>query len=590
MSSGDVITLFMWGFQRTFRGMFQIHSRDVFDLLGVGLRPDALLIGVAAGKADHPACIEPEDDERWPVSLIDGIDGRVQELIAEHPMRDILYGDQRSMDRKPRMMFDSSVRTAVQERMDAYDRDHGTLSFCGAPGRVEDAAGEYMVVPVLQFDRASYVKVPRLRQTEFGVGRNRFRVSRGLLDAVVGVLLEEARVTLKGEDPGAFLGEEFRRDPADVLRAAGRELMNRVGWAGGDIMAVGGLFEACNTISSLRHEKAESVGGLVFAARQHPAIGVTVTFQVPIPVRTASWARKILQLTSDRLLLLCDGKDIYGLGEVRTYEAAHEDLFVVRFTGFHTWDLEHDGAVLMRTTFGVPGLPKARLERDAFIAHVSDAFHGSAELDADALWEVVEAASEQKKGTMVTITPAAAEEAHRLETQATPIAPQRLSPELVRRLTSIDGALLLDLTAVCHAIGVILDGRATPVGDPARGARFNPAIRYVSSASPALCVVISEDGAINVLPKHRPRVKRSDVTSAFSDLHAFAQSPNWRKWPALRDRVESYRFYATAEQAERANADLQALEQASLAETRLWVMVPPFRPSPFMNESFFEED
>ena len=50
-----------------------------------------------------------------------------------------------------------------------------------------------------------------------------------------------------------------------------------------------------------------------------------------------------------------------------------------------------------------------------------------------------------------------------------------LSPELIERISGIDGAVLLDRDCKCHAIGVILDGMASQSGDPSRGARFNSA-------------------------------------------------------------------------------------------------------------------
>ena len=47
---------------------------------------------------------------------------------------------------------------------------------------------------------------------------------------------------------------------------------------------------------------------------------------------------------------------------------------------------------------------------------------------------------------------------------------------------------------------VILDGRATRGGDPARGARFNSAVRYVEGADHAsLAMVISEEGSVDVI-------------------------------------------------------------------------------------------
>ena len=67
-------------------------------------------------------------------------------------------------------------------------------------------------------------------------------------------------------------------------------------------------------------------------------------------------------------------------------------------------------------------------------------------------------------------------------------------------LTAIDGALLVDPDGTCTAIGVILDGRATRGGDPARGARFNSAVRYVEGADhPCLAMVVSEEGTVDVI-------------------------------------------------------------------------------------------
>ena len=84
---------------------------------------------------------------------------------------------------------------------------------------------------------------------------------------------------------------------------------------------------------------------------------------------------------------------------------------------------------------------------------------------------------------------------------STVIEPVVLGDEMVRRVTSIDGAVLLDDEGRCHAVGVILDGRATPDGRPSRGSRYNSALRYVTGAEgPTLAVVISEDGRVDLLP------------------------------------------------------------------------------------------
>jgi DNA integrity scanning protein DisA with diadenylate cyclase activity len=72
-------------------------------------------------------------------------------------------------------------------------------------------------------------------------------------------------------------------------------------------------------------------------------------------------------------------------------------------------------------------------------------------------------------------------------------------------ITAIDGAVLIDPTTTCYAIGVILDGLASNKGTPSRGARYNSAIRYVETCKyPCLAIIVSEDGSIDLVPDLMP--------------------------------------------------------------------------------------
>jgi hypothetical protein len=76
-----------------------------------------------------------------------------------------------------------------------------------------------------------------------------------------------------------------------------------------------------------------------------------------------------------------------------------------------------------------------------------------------------------------------------------------LGDDMVRRVTAIDGAVLLDAERRRHAVGAILDGRATADGRAVRGARWNSALRYVGDmGAPTLAVVVSEDGRVDMVP------------------------------------------------------------------------------------------
>lgn len=95
-------------------------------------------------------------------------------------------------------------------------------------------------------------------------------------------------------------------------------------------------------------------------------------------------------------------------------------------------------------------------------------------------------------------------EATRLTQSSTLIKPKKLNLQLLKRLSGIDGAIILDTKGTCHAFGVILDGRITK-GDPGRGARFNSAHRYFRTKEeeevPCVLLIVSEDGHVSILPE-----------------------------------------------------------------------------------------
>jgi DisA bacterial checkpoint controller nucleotide-binding len=575
----NVINQFMWGYQQLFRIGFESFAGRVLTEVDPALKPRAILIGIRSRDGQGlPVCIEPEDGP-WELRLFDGLEEDVDNRFASHESQKMMYGDEPSNEIKPRLMRKDAVRQAVQARFDAYDLDYGTVSFAGEAmdkvldAKIGEALGSYTVVPVLQFDRAAFDRMPRLATTEVEVTpHHRYGVKRSLAEAAIEIVLEEAAKELWHEEPGRHLYKEFRRKAKEVLREAGDDFMLRVGWLSRDPTGVHGLFEACTMIASLRHESASSSGTLVMARRNHPAVSCEVQFANPVPVRNGRWARKMLELASTDLYLLCDTTHIYGLGRLTgTYDVNAEDLFVVRFTAFQTWEIAHAGTTLMRVEFGVPGLPKPRFDSARFIDTARRIFPDMTPEDAERVWSVVDAAGEQKKGALVVISGNAAAEAERLGPQATPIAPRVLTPELVRKLTAIDGAVLLDPHGHCHAIGVILDGMATDVGKPERGARYNSAIRYVMGTAATMAVIVSEDRTFEVLPILPLRVRRSELDAVLSELHEAVAAKNWDRLPQIRRGLERYRFYFSAEQCEAINADLDALRTLVTTAGELWV-------------------
>jgi DNA integrity scanning protein DisA with diadenylate cyclase activity len=118
--------------------------------------------------------------------------------------------------------------------------------------------------------------------------------------------------------------------------------------------------------------------------------------------------------------------------------------------------------------------------------------------------DLAELVIKEPHGSMLVISAHASGEASRLAKgkQATSVEPCKLSEKILQLMTRIDGAVLVDPEATCHALGVILDGSASHRGNRARGARYNSAVRYVEGREePVVIVVKSEDGMVDVISR-----------------------------------------------------------------------------------------
>jgi len=251
----------------------------------------------------------------------------------------------------------------------------------------------------------------------------------------------------------------------------------------------------------------------LLAERDTEGVRTRIKFKNDLTFDNYRRIRKLLELTSSGGALHTDSEYIFGLVDYDTPTSSDDAVFEVIFVSHHHWELHHHGQVLMGVKLGEPYVPKPidydlKLRRD-----LPRIFHGIETTSTQLLLSLVRQAEQERHGTLLIISPEASSESSRLASQATAIEPCLLTPELLAHLTGIDGAVLLDTDGYSHAIGAILDGPATPEGDPARGARFNSAVRYVRSLSdrqiPALAVVVSEDGSVDFRRSQRMRNEES---------------------------------------------------------------------------------
>jgi len=497
-----VSELTIWPYQARFRQAAQAIAEGIFEVLDEELDPNVILVGIPLAQDGPEAtatCLEPAEC---------GLDFRhFQDVLArgEHfqrtepwptPDRDHLTDNMIARRRHA-----LGLRRAMQEVLDELDGPTGRRqSFAGWPIQV----GQYYVMTVLQLNRKALRLHPSLRPNRYYTDGKLLAPS--LLISAILRFNEECMKSLTEPEPGA--GLLIRpRETEELVRAAGKLLMDTPAQALGISPATAKLFATCNTISSLRYEGAEGVGKLLLARRYHPNLEEVFALTCPTPLTDYRAVRKLLEMTTSDVSLLADGENVYALGrQIGHYDASREDLFLINFVTHYAWEFQHDGKVLMRSSYGLPSLPRTRLNRSKFRKDLKRTFDLTDPLKVERLWDVVLEASRQKHGTLVVVTTEALAEADRLKLQCTLIEPVPLTPLITRLITAIDGAILVDPESYCYSIGVILDGKASGNGTSTRGARYNSAIRYVeSSPYPCMAIVVSEDGLVDVITKDSNR-------------------------------------------------------------------------------------
>jgi hypothetical protein len=191
---------------------------------------------------------------------------------------------------------------------------------------------------------------------------------------------------------------------------------------------------------------------------------------------------------------------------------------------------------------------------------------------------------------MVVVSSSADEEAERLAAQATRIEPTFLSSDLVPRVSEIDGAILVDPSGRCHAVGVILDGRSSSEGTPARGARYNSAIRYVRDAPRGtMAVVVSEDGDIEIVPLLKPQILRSKLLSVLGTVEELRRTaePDLDLIHDTARWLDTHRFYLSPQECVTVNGAMKEFYGAFMNEGRIWIWSEGFSPDPEMNATYF---
>lgn len=580
----ETINQFMWDYQPHFRFNLESTAAEALRSIGVTVAPTALLIGFEEDPGGQPICVEPENmgiaSEIFTNCTAEG-----EAAYETHENRRMFMSHAGLHERFHADLLDKCRADAIAETMNSHADHDSRRWFIGHSVRV----GRYRVYPAVGVLRSKWDALPALTLRDRD---HRTEMYLSLQEAVVWELLHSATFALSISDQPEGLRYN---DRDEVVRRASTAFVRKLVHFKGDFMG-GDLNSAMNLVAAQPYEGRTGVGTMLMGADNDYLL--ELTFENPIRLSQTRGLRKALEMTDPQLHLVTNGKVALGLGRLADgYAPEFESAFFLRVIGRGSWELMHDDVALLVVTDGHASVPQERLARAKFDDAVERLF--GTEGNAERLWDLALAASRQAHGTMLVVHADAGAEAMRLSPPAMRVTPGPLTDSTLLAVSAIDGAIIVDPGGQCHAVGVILDGRAVPeLGDASRGARFNSAHRYLAEAKgECLIIIVSEDGMLNLIPALPRRVKRSYVEGVLAAVESLSHNKpiDFEAFHKREEHLWSLAFYLTSEQCARGNKSRERIEQFRESSatshdglggiTRIGYDL--LKPDPNLNNSFF---
>lgn len=577
------VRMFMWQWQHVFQSAVESTIESIFGTLELEIPFRTFVIGIPIdnrylklsgglmmipsserkdfmlktfSNPSNPICTDRiffhKEDCGFNSSDFENVFSLIEDNFLNDPEHDFFHSASHLNQAHKESLYPKAVRKAVQSILKSHDAKKKLVSFCSFPIQ----KNEHWIMTVIQLNQEDFDTQYRLTKEIHEVhSMRKHRIDRCFIEAVIYRILKEGEQELQRPSEGNI---SDLADSERVIEDAASCLINSIIL---HINTMGGnLLTFANSIAAERYEGGESKGRLIIAPREHQDISVEIKLKLPISTNNYRGIRKLLEVSSNELALLCDTRKIWGLGTpLDTYNSSLENLFEIQFAEHHTWELVHAENVMLRVEHRRPRLPKKRFDLELFYDHVYRLFNVD-EDTAILLSKAVGAAVEQRHGTMLIITPEAQIETTRLKAQSTAIESRIISKKIISHISSVDGAILISPDGIIHSFGVILDGEASENGNPARGARFNSAIRYVDKNKNhninCLALIVSEDGYVDLYPTLRKRIPRIWIDDILDELEQYANLAkpydSDKAWLTLV-RLGKLSFYLLKEDIERAN-------------------------------------
>jgi DisA bacterial checkpoint controller nucleotide-binding len=548
------IEMFIWEWQHVFQGKVLQIFQGLLKDLDIKTDVNVFILGIPISNNINDICFQPEYcgstlSEFKNVFLI------AKENFDTDPEQHIFMTGRHLYEAHLESLYPKALKKAVESILKDCEITKSLISFCSYPVQIN----QHWVMTIIQCDKTYFDSLYKLRKEVYEMDKfHKYKINRCFLEAVIeGVLSESHHALLIPTKVGNYSfssTERILEDAASRLLSSIRIQVNDWG---------GNLFELSNLISAERYEGAGSKGRLVICNQENPNISVKVKLKNSIKIANYRGIRKLLEVSSDEMALLCDGACVWGLGSpLQIYDPLNENVFEIRFTGHYAWKLVHAENIMLTVKYRKPNLPREKFNKVQFHDHINLIFNADS-LSENLLVEAVEAAVDQSHGTMLIISANAELESERLSAQSTKIEVIPISKDIVSHVSSVDGAIIVSPDGNIYSFGVILDGLATENGNPSRGARYNSAIRYIDGQSkinvPCLAIIVSEDGYVDIYPTLNPRISRSIINKLLDELEQYSLSSNLhneseadKAWNNLYE-LKKLEFYLLEKDIERVN-------------------------------------
>lgn len=303
-----------------------------------------------------------------------------------------------------------------------------------------------------------------------------------------------------------YSNSEYIMDTDAVIRLAVRDLTE-----GRELPS----YKVIETISGTRYENEECHGTVAFLTDIEKAEYIPFENPIHFGFDNIRYIRKLLEMSAgsfDDSFVLCVNaqsslhSEVVGL--IKKEYCNNE--YTIEFRGFLKWTLKKSGSEIFSFDSGQYSCHKNRLDKynkqlSALLECTDDQIKN--------IHFIVKTIWEQRHGTMLVLFKDlldAEKETKRLVKMGRGISLKsnhELSDserkQLILSLTSIDGALFMDINGTICGFGIIVDGKAVVKGTAERGARYNSAKNYIANCAKEgiinVALVVSEDRTVDLL-------------------------------------------------------------------------------------------